>query len=531
MDAMQNLTSRSATRVHRARALVAAAAVIVAVFATVAAATGKAAGALAPSTVTFLAALDRQSGNDPSGAGPPGSRDSTPFCVGPVSITATCPCYWKVVAESKSSGLSLDVALVLADSQPAITTAADLQAAAATLARASVSGGRCSTRGASAVRVFDESNSMIIRHPVTVVATATLRGGPSVGEPGSCATKLRMPLRPVEATCPKLDISIGGRGVRVAVARGQPATTGAPLAALAADLTEEEVDDVRERGSMRGGKAAAAPLSRAWERIVGGAPLTDAAARRWVVKILSSRGGRLRFACTGSAIGRRHILTAAHCEIRVGSVVRFLPLSEAEAGTEGTVVAATEHPDYDPDTSENDVAVLRLDADAPGWPAVNANEPPPVVVNRDAAVPAVASAARSSGYGVITEGYRFGMGVGRSVDSLIVDPAACEAAYSRIQGTIGPASNGHAPELMICSGVPAGGCDSCQGDSGGPLYQTKTVAAAGGTSTVSVIIGVTSWGVGCARPGVPGVYARTSAYADWIDGVVGAQTGVRAAVA
>jgi len=84
---------------------------------------------------------------------------------------------------------------------------------------------------------------------------------------------------------------------------------------------------------------------------------------------------------------------------------------------------------------------------------------------------------------------------------------------------------------MVCSGVPAGGCDTCQGDSGGPLYQTTTVTTGGVTSTVSVIIGVTSWGVGCARPGVPGVYARMSAYAEWLDGVVRAPTSMRAAVA
>jgi len=84
---------------------------------------------------------------------------------------------------------------------------------------------------------------------------------------------------------------------------------------------------------------------------------------------------------------------------------------------------------------------------------------------------------------------------------------------------------------MICSAVPAGGCDTCQGDSGGPLYQTTTVETGGATSTMSVMIGVTSWGVGCARPGVPGVYARTSVYAEWIDGVVGAPVSTRAAVA
>jgi hypothetical protein len=54
--------------------------------------------------------------------------------------------------------------------------------------------------------------------------------------------------------------------------------------------------------------------------------------------------------------------------------------------------------------------------------------------------------------------------------------------------------------LHICAG--ASGRDSCQNDSGGPLMASN-----------GRIVGVVSFGDGCAKPGKPGVYARVSSVA------------------
>jgi len=44
--------------------------------------------------------------------------------------------------------------------------------------------------------------------------------------------------------------------------------------------------------------------------------------------------------------------------------------------------------------------------------------------------------------------------------------------------------------------------DSCQGDSGGPLYDSDS----------DTLVGIVSWGAGCALYGFAGVYSRISSH-------------------
>ncbi|KAL1423037.1 hypothetical protein MTO96_021427 [Rhipicephalus appendiculatus] len=63
-------------------------------------------------------------------------------------------------------------------------------------------------------------------------------------------------------------------------------------------------------------------------------------------------------------------------------------------------------------------------------------------------------------------------------------------------------------DSMFCAGERRGGKDSCQGDSGGPAVQYVDGQA--------MLVGIVSWGEGCARAGKPGVYTEVSYFIDWI---------------
>lgn len=111
---------------------------------------------------------------------------------------------------------------------------------------------------------------------------------------------------------------------------------------------------------------------------------------------------------------------------------------------------------------------------------------------------AVDETATVSGWGVMVEGEGSISNVLNSVEVPIVSYADCKRAYgARVN------------QDHVCAGLKAGGKDSCQGDSGGPLVRRRNGQAE--------LVGIVSFGYGCAKPDAPGVYTKVSHYIDWIE--------------
>lgn len=194
--------------------------------------------------------------------------------------------------------------------------------------------------------------------------------------------------------------------------------------------------------------------------------------------------------CGGTILNKNTIVTAAHCtyqsqasdfSIRVGS-------SDLYGGTVYNVSTFYQHPQFVYDTLDYDVSVLKLDSDLVFGSGVQ-----PIGGLTDAE-PAAGSQATVSGWGSLHEGEGDSNDL-EYVTVPIVDRNTCSTDY-----------NGAITSRMICAGVKNGGKDSCQGDSGGPFVANGK------------LVGIVSWGKGCARKDLPGIYTNVANQEihDWI---------------
>ncbi|VVC33677.1 Serine proteases, trypsin family, serine active site,Peptidase S1, PA clan,Serine proteases, trypsin [Cinara cedri] len=229
-------------------------------------------------------------------------------------------------------------------------------------------------------------------------------------------------------------------------------------------------------------------------KIVGGDP-SGVHEYPWMVRLSYFN----QFYCGGSLINDRYVLTAAHCVKGF-----FWPLVKITFG-EHDYCNATRKPEtrfvlrtilgeFSYLNFQNDLALLRLNDRVPMTATIR-----PICLPTDPNDSYENGVAKAAGWGTLYENGQASCHL-RHVDVPIVSNEDCTKTNY---------TGGLITENMICAGHEKGGKDSCQGDSGGPLMRQMA-------NNRFEIIGIVSWGHGCARPGYPGVYTRVAKYVPWI---------------
>lgn len=204
--------------------------------------------------------------------------------------------------------------------------------------------------------------------------------------------------------------------------------------------------------------------------------------------------------------GTYFFVTAAHC-VSSGNYKQWKALCGAHRNNIDpsvkpnaqvfTFAGKTVHPSYNPNTLVNDVAILSL-----------VNQPTPseyvqpvcvsTLPHHDGEIGTVLGWGTTSSGGPVSP-------ILLHVDKPILSDQTCR----QYLGTEYVSSN------MLCAGDPVnGGVDSCQGDSGGPFVVERN-------GNIE-LVGIVSWGYGCAAPNYPGVYADVNDLKYWMGTIINA---------
>lgn len=249
-------------------------------------------------------------------------------------------------------------------------------------------------------------------------------------------------------------------------------------------------------------------LHRRQKRIIGGKNSLRGGWPWQVALRLKSSHGDGRLLCGATLISSCWVLTAAHCfkrygnntrnyAVRVGDYHTLVPEEyEEEIGVQEIVM----HKEYRPDSSDYDIALVRLQGPEEQCARFSTHVLPACLPLRRERPQKTAPNCYITGWGDTGRAYSRTL---QQAAIPLLPKRVCEERYKR-----------RFTGRMLCAGniQEQKRIDSCQGDSGGPLMCERP-----GESWV--VYGVTSWGYGCGMKDSPGVYTKVSSFVPWIKSV------------
>lgn len=313
--------------------------------------------------------------------------------------------------------------------------------------------------------------------------------------------------RPVTAlSTAALALALSCAGALVAhpatAADDPPGLPGASIARTASPAPSASDAELRKR-VVEAAKTRATPETKPKKTpfIIGGTE-TSISSAPWMVQLsyYDAASGDGYF-CGGTLVAPNKVLTAAHCVagldwVNNGAVVAGATgLLDSANGTVAGVWRQWNHPRYNADTIQNDIAVLTLDRPLEDqWTKL--------VQSNDTASYKAGTSATVYGWGLTSGAQDADLSATlRKVTLPLVSDSTCNTAMQSVLG-----EDDFVEGSMFCAGTPATGTDegtksTCSGDSGGPVI-------VGGR-----VVGVVSWGVsGCTAKGAYPVFTKVSSY-------------------
>ncbi|XP_007261051.1 transmembrane protease serine 4b isoform X1 [Astyanax mexicanus] len=305
-----------------------------------------------------------------------------------------------------------------------------------------------------------------------------------------------------QAACQQLGYSHSPRSVQVPVG-SLPSEVGIAFTAVTTEAQEPSADIqnvLTARDQCSSGSVISLACSDCGEvvglnRIVGG---VDTVVEMWPWQVSVQWDGH--HVCGGSLISKQWVISAAHCftgrtrELRSWRVVVGHTYLTSSGGISVKTIVLHEH--YSHVHNDYDIAMLLLN-----WPVEIGDSVHPVCLPPHHLSIKEGEELVVTGWGALKENGQISSVLEKAKVPLI-DRSVCAKA-SVYGSAITP--------RMLCAGYLSGGVDSCQGDSGGPLvYQSSRWQ----------LVGVVSWGAGCAHKEKPGVYTDVRQLLDWIYAVL-----------
>ncbi|CAC5380542.1 LRP1B [Mytilus coruscus] len=244
-------------------------------------------------------------------------------------------------------------------------------------------------------------------------------------------------------------------------------------------------------------------LSNCRLRIVGGCKAIPHS-WPWVVQLLLryDKNSNFTHECGGAILNSRFVITATHCflsendikqwQIRAGSHYK----GRSESSNQIRLIKK-KTPLFNPTSNilDRDITILEVKT--------------PFVFNTHVRPVCLPERHPRKGDKCAVVGWGTTKGTGHD-DILKQTPMPIEDTQ-----TCNNTSNlkGDITDYMFCGGFKEGKNDACQGDSGGPLMCVD--------GDKYRLQGIVSWGIDCAKPNLPGVYADVFKVLAWIKTVIG----------